>query len=582
MAPYDEPLPMIRVCLDVSIMDGVNVSSNNVSSSTSPPSASARIVMALPHASSLPQFTENFRCLCTGERGTWSLHDDEDEDEDADGGIRGDHVPLTYSDTLLMAITHDDYDNSQSGSNSNTNLHFGHLKQRRDAHAAAASLHIADDDDDGDEDEPMGACAFAADPEANRLFDNAEEAALSRKHNESGLVSMEPHARDPVTGAYRYGSRFVITLGRCPSRDGRGVVVGHVLFGFGVLREIEALQTGSRSQPLTTVRIVSSDEVVHAHDDGTLVQPDGDPFQRWPADHPNMANSQYGNRAAAALQIKEFGNESFKRGEMRLAIEKYEKALRYLDKQWTAGMVELAAELEERNVQVVQRVPLHLNLSLCWSKLAEELAKSGDASGSTSCWRRAVETAGACEAAVAEYNWGIEHGPGMGLLARADIKGKQYSLDRASQLKMYTRRGRANAGLRQWSAAVADLAKASALDPGSASIRRELEVARRGAEKRKARTAQGFAAAFHGGLYASSSPSAMGPKPPPELATEESSLPPMPPPKQQKPPVKQVVELDDDSTSPPPLDDNRADDDSDESRARAEALAARLSAFLEA
>ena len=90
MAPYDEPLPMIRVCLDVSIMDGINVSSNvssnNVSSLlTSPPSASsARIVMALPHASSLPQFTENFRCLCTGERGTWSLHDDEDEDEDED------------------------------------------------------------------------------------------------------------------------------------------------------------------------------------------------------------------------------------------------------------------------------------------------------------------------------------------------------------------------------------------------------------------------------------------------------------------------------------------------------------------
>ena len=519
-----------RVCMDVRV--GAEAAE------------AGRVVVAL-HEDDLPQFSENFRALCTGET--------------AEG--------RTYAGTCLMNVEAVD---------GVAVLHFGHLVHREDAMAASLDMHIVDGDDDGDADEPMGSCAFATDGDpSTRLFANREEAAASQNHTESGLVSMEPHARDPATKDFLYGSRFAITLGRCPSRDGRGVVVGRVLFGFGMLRELEALKLGSRNQPLQHVSIVASDELVHAHEDGTLVQPDGDPFQRWPADHPQMGNHQYTNRAAAALQIKAFGNEAFGKGDYARAVEKYEKALRYLTKRFTAGMLELPDEVSERHVQVSARCPIFLNLSLCHVKLAEAKAKAGDASGAASCWRRAVESADACEAAVAAYAHDRDHAPGMGLMKRADIEARAYSLDRGQQLKLYQRRGRAHAGLRQWESAVADLGRACALDPANAATARELEVARRAMAKKRAKTQARFGAAFGDGLYdepdaadAPSSGAVYGAKACERMARAREAA--------DAATAAAAAAAQKPATAAGPVDGDDAD-----SAARAESLAARLAAFLD-
>lgn len=76
------------------------------------------------------------------------------------------------------------------------------------------------------------------------------------KHDRAGVLSMEPRPSaldDPNPTPCT--SQFAVTLKRCPERDGQCCVFGRLIRGFGALREIEKVATGSRQQPIQAVSL---------------------------------------------------------------------------------------------------------------------------------------------------------------------------------------------------------------------------------------------------------------------------------------------------------------------------------------
>lgn len=65
----------------------------------------------------------------------------------------------------------------------------------------------------------------------------------------------------------------------------------------------------------------------------------------------------------AAVELKDMGNTIFKTGQPKVAIEKYQKALRYLD---SIPGEKLPDEVKNMNTM---RFSLHSNIALCFNKL---------------------------------------------------------------------------------------------------------------------------------------------------------------------------------------------------------------------
>eukprot|EP00854_Cymbomonas_tetramitiformis_P017919 gene17919-21336_t len=134
------------------------------------------------------------------------------------------------------------------------------------------------------------------------------------KHERAGLLSMElveaAGTDDGKEVQCSVASRFALTLGKAPERDGRGVIFGRLIRGYGALREIETVVTGNNQQPLHPVEIVDCGQL-EPEEDGLVMGSDGDPFPPWPQDYPNMGDKgqEYLTRLAASETIRSFGNE---------------------------------------------------------------------------------------------------------------------------------------------------------------------------------------------------------------------------------------------------------------------------------
>lgn len=228
-----------------------------------------RIVVEL-YSDAVPKTAENFRALCTGERGI--------------GVNTG--VPLHYKGVCFHRVIK------------------GFMIQGGDISAM-----------DGTGGEAIYGLKF-------------DDENFELKHERKGMLSMAN------SGPNTNGSQFFITTTRTSHLDGKHVVFGKVIKGMGVVRSIEHTPTGDGECPTVDVMIADCGEIPEGDDDGiSNFFKDGDTYPDWPADLDEKSNeiSWWMN---AVDSVKAFGNDHYKKQDFKMALRKYRKALRYLDVCW--------------------------------------------------------------------------------------------------------------------------------------------------------------------------------------------------------------------------------------------------------
>ncbi|KAF8924686.1 peptidyl-prolyl cis-trans isomerase D [Dissophora ornata] len=179
-----------------------------------------RIVFEL-FADVVPKTAENFRALCTGEKGI--------------GQTTG--KPLTFKDAPFHRVIPNFM--IQGGDFSNQNGTGGE------------SIYGAKFEDEN----------------------------FILKHDKPFLLSMAN------AGAGTNGSQFFITTVDTPHLDGKHVVFGKVLKGVSVVREIETTPKGNNDTPLSPVVISNCGELAEGEDDGVAAPDVGDKYADWPDDY---------------------------------------------------------------------------------------------------------------------------------------------------------------------------------------------------------------------------------------------------------------------------------------------------------
>lgn len=146
------------------------------------------------------------------------------------------------------------------------------------------------------------------------------------KHEKPFLLSMANSGPDTN------GSQFFITTVKTAHLDGKHVVFGEVIAGKGLVREIENAPMAEGDKPRKEVKIIECGELSgEAYEKATEKVKDatGDPYEDYPEDQGEDIPGPEILKIASAL--KEFGTKAFKGGDNRAALAKYQKAIRYLN-----------------------------------------------------------------------------------------------------------------------------------------------------------------------------------------------------------------------------------------------------------
>ncbi|OAA68703.1 peptidyl-prolyl cis-trans isomerase [Niveomyces insectorum RCEF 264] len=283
------------------------------------------------------------------------------------------------------------------------------------------------------------------------------------KHDRPFLLSMAN------AGPNTNGSQFFITTVATPHLDDKHVVFGQVLSGKSVVRQVENVPTQPGDKPTQDVVIVdcgelTGEEALVAGD--APKQPDalGDPYEDFPEDEVDDSSSSSGVTGAGAtstaataattggglsavriLKIatdcKGFGNTAFKNGDWAAALDKYHKALRYLNED---PDLDSAPEGTKAALDQV-RLSVNSNAALMHLKLG--------------AWQAARNAA----------------------TSALDVAG----ISPADKAKALFRRGQALIKLKDEEAALADLTEAYKLKPDDANVVKELNAVKAALKARR-------------------------------------------------------------------------------------------------
>uniref|UniRef100_A0A3Q2PVB3 Peptidyl-prolyl cis-trans isomerase D n=1 Tax=Fundulus heteroclitus TaxID=8078 RepID=A0A3Q2PVB3_FUNHE len=246
-----------------------------------------------------------------------------------------------------------------------------------------------------------------------------EDENFHYKHDRMGLLSMAN------AGPNTNGSQFFITTVPTPHLDGKHVVFGQVLKGIGVVKMLESMET-TEDTPVKACVIADcgehkdGDSWGAAASDGT-----GDAHPDFPEDS-DIDFKDVDKVLSAAEDVKNIGNVLFKNQDWKAAVNKYKKALRYLE---ASG--ELLDEEEEQKKLEPTAVSCFLNTAACKLKLQ--------------LWEEALES---CDEAL-ELN--------------------------QENTKALFRRAQAWQGLKEQNKALADLKKAQGIAPEDKAIINEMK-----------------------------------------------------------------------------------------------------------
>ena len=224
---------------------------------------------------------------------------------------------------------------------------------------------------------------------------------------------------------------------------------GEVLSGKSIVRQIENERTQG-DKPVRDCIITDCGELHGAEAESIpQKQPDklGDPYEDYPDDEKKGEEDLPGAQILKiATDLKGFGNTAFKNKELALAVDKYQKGLRYL-REYPETLDGDPKELMPQLNQL--RVTMHLNSAQCWNQMqyyddtirATSAALSIDgiteAEKGKAYYRRAIARGGSKdeEAATEDLQLALKAAPGDPNATNELAKMKTWAAERAKKEK---------------------------------------------------------------------------------------------------------------------------------------------------